>query len=220
MAVKAFLFDLDGVLWFSVDAHRLAFQKALHLMGFRWNFPKKTFGPYSGFTTEKALERVLEDKEEIWTAKQQHRFHQLKRQWALRFLMTQTRLHPRLITTLKKLHQTHKIALVSSAHPDSVKLFLKRSKTKRLFDVVVHSGHVPQSKPDPRIYKEAMRRLKIRPEEGVAIEDSISGAQAALRAGLRVIGMKGTIPPRKLRKTGAFVTVSRLTDILPYAIRL
>jgi beta-phosphoglucomutase-like phosphatase (HAD superfamily) len=65
-----------------------------------------------------------------------------------------------------------------------------------------------------------MRRLKIRPEEGIAIEDSVSGAQAALRAGLSVIGMEGTIPVRTLRRTGVFASIGRLTDLLPYATHL
>jgi beta-phosphoglucomutase-like phosphatase (HAD superfamily) len=47
---------------------------------------------------------------------------------------------------------------------------------------------VPVSKPDPAIYLEALRRLDLRPEQAVAIEDSVRGVQAAVAAGCPTIG--------------------------------
>jgi HAD superfamily hydrolase (TIGR01509 family) len=46
----------------------------------------------------------------------------------------------------------------------------------------------PVSKPDPAVYLEALRRLGLRAEEAVAIEDSARGAQAAVAAGCPTIG--------------------------------
>jgi beta-phosphoglucomutase-like phosphatase (HAD superfamily) len=46
----------------------------------------------------------------------------------------------------------------------------------------------PVSKPNPAIYLEALRRLGLRPEQSVAIEDSVRGAQAAVAAGCPTIG--------------------------------
>jgi len=217
--LKAFLFDLDGVLWFSVDAHRLAFQKAFHEMGIPWTFPRHGFAPYSGMTTERALERVLEDRGVRWTARRRAEFGRIKRRWALRFLRRSASLQLRLYPTLQKLQLTYDLALVSSAHPETVKIFLQRSRTGRFFKAVLSSGNVPYSKPDPRIYKEAVRRLGIRPKEGVAVEDTVSGTQAAIGAGLHVIGMRGTCAPRLLIQSGAFKTIGKITDLLSYASR-
>ena len=46
----------------------------------------------------------------------------------------------------------------------------------------------PTSKPDPAIYVEAAARLRITPDQGLAIEDSATGAAAAVAAGFRTIG--------------------------------
>lgn len=74
-----------------------------------------------------------------------------------------------------------------------------------------------RGKPDPLPYAEAARRLGLAPHEVAAIEDSATGAQSALAAGLRLIGIApagGAIP-------GADVTVTSLGElpalILPQA---
>jgi HAD superfamily hydrolase (TIGR01509 family) len=46
----------------------------------------------------------------------------------------------------------------------------------------------PVSKPNPAIYLEALKRLGLRPEQSVAIEDSVRGVQAAVAAGCPTIG--------------------------------
>jgi len=49
----------------------------------------------------------------------------------------------------------------------------------------------PSSKPDPKIYLYACEQLGVKPEECVTVEDSKSGATAAMRAGIPTIGYVG-----------------------------
>jgi len=49
----------------------------------------------------------------------------------------------------------------------------------------------PSSKPDPAIYLYAAKVLGVKPEECVTVEDSKSGATAAMRAGIPCIGYVG-----------------------------
>jgi len=49
----------------------------------------------------------------------------------------------------------------------------------------------PSSKPDPKIYLYACEQLGIKPSEAVTVEDSKSGATAAMRAGIPLIGYVG-----------------------------
>lgn len=49
----------------------------------------------------------------------------------------------------------------------------------------------PSSKPDPKIYLYACEQLGVKPEEAVTVEDSKSGATAAMRAGIPCIGYVG-----------------------------
>jgi len=72
----------------------------------------------------------------------------------------------------------------------------------------------PVSKPNPAIYLEALKRLGLRPEQGVAIEDSVRGVQAAVAAGCPTIGNlafveaddRGTLAA-ELRAAGASAVV-------------
>jgi beta-phosphoglucomutase-like phosphatase (HAD superfamily) len=52
----------------------------------------------------------------------------------------------------------------------------------------------PTSKPDPAVYLEAGRRFDVAGAEGVAIEDSVSGATAATAAGFPTIGLLQFVP--------------------------
>jgi len=49
----------------------------------------------------------------------------------------------------------------------------------------------PSSKPDPAIYLHAAKELGVKPEEAITVEDSKSGATAAMRAGIPCIGYVG-----------------------------
>ncbi|KAF1838120.1 HAD-like protein [Decorospora gaudefroyi] len=49
----------------------------------------------------------------------------------------------------------------------------------------------PSSKPDPKIYLYAAEQLGVKPSEAITVEDSKSGATAAMRAGIPCIGYVG-----------------------------
>ncbi|KIX04495.1 uncharacterized protein Z518_05365 [Rhinocladiella mackenziei CBS 650.93] len=49
----------------------------------------------------------------------------------------------------------------------------------------------PSSKPDPKIYLYACEQLGVKPEECITVEDSKSGATAAMRAGIPLIAYVG-----------------------------
>ena len=53
----------------------------------------------------------------------------------------------------------------------------------------------PTNKPDPAIYTYAGARLGISGDQGLAIEDSLPGAQSAISAGYRTIGNVLFVPP-------------------------
>jgi beta-phosphoglucomutase-like phosphatase (HAD superfamily) len=49
----------------------------------------------------------------------------------------------------------------------------------------------PSSKPDPKIYLHAAEQLGVKPSEAITVEDSKSGATAAMRAGIPCIAYVG-----------------------------
>ncbi len=54
----------------------------------------------------------------------------------------------------------------------------------RLFPIRIYSYRVGASKPDPLIYREALKACKVRAEEAVYIDDVAAYAEAAQRLGM------------------------------------
>ncbi len=75
------------------------------------------------------------------------------------------------------------LAVASNATRSNVDLLLRRSGLRSLFHVVLSAEDVPMPKPDPAIYIEAMRQLRVDPAETLIVEDSEVGVTAATASG-------------------------------------
>jgi len=86
------------------------------------------------------------------------------------------------------------------------------------FDVVVTGDQVERGKPEPDVYLEAARRLRVDPRRCVAIEDSGPGVAAAKAAGLKTIAI-----PHPLSRTHDFspadIHVESLADVTLETLR-
>jgi beta-phosphoglucomutase-like phosphatase (HAD superfamily) len=71
------------------------------------------------------------------------------------------------------------------------------------FQVVVTGEDVSSGKPDPAIYRLACNRIGIAPEGLLAVEDAISGVQAAVGAGLRCLAVGSHETATSLTAAGA-----------------
>ena len=80
------------------------------------------------------------------------------------------------------------LALVSTSGPALMQAVLAAHGMQGLFQVVLSSEEVGPGKPDPAVYREAVRRMGADAAASVAIEDTVNGARSAHGAGLRVIG--------------------------------
>jgi putative hydrolase of the HAD superfamily len=65
-----------------------------------------------------------------------------------------------------------------------VEKHLKRFRLDAYFSVIKTKDDVREVKPDPELYLRVLEALRLKPEEAVAIEDSVNGSTAALRAGI------------------------------------
>lgn len=97
-------------------------------------------------------------------------------------------------------------AVASSSLPERLEHTLKLTGLWDRFAPHVYSGSMVQhSKPAPDLFLFAARKLGLRPETCVVIEDSPAGVHAARAAGMRVIGFLGgshaerALLPEKLR---------------------
>ena len=106
----------------------------------------------------------------------------------------------------------HAMGLISNTDED-LRPFLARDGLLPLFDVVLLSFEVGRIKPDPEIFLEAARRLKLRPQDCVHVGDDVTYDVE----GARAVGMTPILLQRKgmTEGSGLDVTViSRLNELL------
>jgi len=94
-------------------------------------------------------------------------------------------------------------AVATSASEARTRSTLERLHLRNSFSAIITGNDVENGKPDPAIYRLACRRLNALPENVLAIEDAVSGIQAARGAGLKCLGMASDGNAEKLRGAGA-----------------
>lgn len=80
------------------------------------------------------------------------------------------------------------LALVSTSGAALMAAVVRANQWEGLFRLVLSSEEVGPGKPDPAVYREAVRRMQADAAQSLAVEDSVNGACSAHGAGLRVIG--------------------------------
>ena len=89
-------------------------------------------------------------------------------------------LKPGVADTLKYLKEKGvKVGLATSTVRERATGYLKAHHIDRYFDELVFGDTVAHGKPAPDIYLKACEMLDVRPEEAIAVEDSINGIVSA-----------------------------------------
>lgn len=76
----------------------------------------------------------------------------------------------------------YKIALATSAKRERVNIQVSHAKLENIFDAIVCSEDITNSKPDPEIFLKAAEKVCTNPENCIVIEDSEAGIKAAFNA--------------------------------------
>ena len=96
-----------------------------------------------------------------------------------------TPIHPD--SLFESLSKQYRLALLSNTDPIHVRQLENTYSFFNFFPVRIYSCAVGSSKPNPHIYREALRALKVRADEALFIDDIPSYVEAAQRLGLSAI---------------------------------
>ena len=86
-----------------------------------------------------------------------------------------------------------RLAVASSSSPGWAVGHLEQRKLLHYFEFVLSHGDVTNGKPDPELYTMSLARLRVRPQNAFAIEDSVNGLTAAKAAGLQCVVVPNTM---------------------------
>jgi beta-phosphoglucomutase-like phosphatase (HAD superfamily) len=111
---------------------------------------------------------------------------------------------PGVVRLLRELHRSGiALALATSASTGRARCTLSELGVQNCFQNVLAAEDVAVGKPDPAIYTLATDRLKIAPQDVLAVEDAVSGVRAAVAAGLCCLAVALHQEPKNLIAAGA-----------------
>jgi beta-phosphoglucomutase len=184
--IKAFLFDLDGVLTDTSEFHYLAWQRLADEEGLP--FTREDNEGLRGVSRRESLNVLLKGKPidertaHVWMERKNRYYVELIGQ------ITPEALLPGAVAFLNAVRAAGiKIAIASASK--NAPLVLERLQLEALVDAVVDGNWIRNSKPAPDVFIFAAGRVNVAPFECVVVEDAAAGIDAGKAAGMRTLGL-------------------------------
>ena len=105
-----------------------------------------------------------------------------------------------------KLKHKFKLALVTSTGIEMVNHINSFLSLYEKFDLIITSKDTKKHKPNPDPYLLAMKKLNLKPNQCIVIEDSMQGIEAGKKAGCFVVGLEGSLDKKFLHKADLIIT--------------
>lgn len=189
MKYRAILFDLDGVLVNMPGGHYEALNKALSLFGARIE-TEEHFQHFNGLPTRKKIEELERQgrvpaglREFLNSVKQQY----TKELIAKYCVPDYSKII--LLTELKK--RGYILGCCSNSVRETLHLMLKSAALFDHFDLIVGNDEITHPKPHPEMYLYTFKKLGLKPEECLIVEDAAPGIESATRSGGAVLPVRG-----------------------------
>lgn len=183
--IKAVIFDMDGVLIDAKEWHYDALNRALNLFGMEISRYDHLV-TYDGLPTRIKLQMLSMER---GLPEALHEFiNEMKQVYTLELVYAKckpTFAHQYALSRLKA--ADYRLAVCSNSVPQSIDLMLQRADVLKYFDFYLSNQDVSQPKPNPEIYLNAMKRLGLKPEECLVVEDNPNGIKAARDSGAHLL---------------------------------
>lgn len=188
MNKKAFIFDLDGVIVDTAKYHFLAWKKlanSLHI-----DFTEEDNEQLKGVSRVKSLKKILSWGNIRVSQDEFERLMAIKNEDYLSYItnMTASELLPDVKKTLDVLTQLELPIALGSASKNA-RTILKQVEIEHYFNAIVDGNDVSKAKPDPEVFLNAAKLLKVKKEDCIVFEDSVAGIEAANMADMLSIGI-------------------------------
>ncbi len=208
---QAVIFDMDGVIVDSEPLHERAFRDVFHKLGYGETHGMD-FPAYYGRSDRALWQDFVAKHQPAQTLDfladwKQKRFIELVKQ--------EEPIFSGLPGLLEKLATVCSLAVASGFDASGHRRGSGHEKPAPFFPVVVSVQDVAHPKPAPDVFLRAAQLLKVAPEQCWVIEDAAFGVEAALAAGMRVIGITNSLPAEKLsRATHVVKTYAEIERLL------
>ena len=208
MTQLAVIFDVDGVLVDSYQAHFESWRQLYRELGIKYG--ETTFAADFGRTSRDILIRTLPGQLSDERIRElDDRKESLYREIIGRDFPAMDGAED-LIDSL--VADGFLLAVGSSGPPENVALALEKLRSGQRIAVAVTGSDVIRGKPDPQVFQLAAERLGIPASRCAVVEDAVHGVEAAKRAGMTAIALTGTATRAELAAADLIVDSLRELD--------
>ncbi|SDB65520.1 beta-phosphoglucomutase [Flavobacteriaceae bacterium MAR_2010_188] len=185
---KGFIFDLDGVIVDTAKYHYLAWKNLANSINI--DFTEVQNEQLKGVSRKKSLQKILkwggvklEDDKfmELMSLKNDDYLNHISGMSEDEILVDV----PKILSYIRE--TGHPLALGSASK--NARSILRKVNLLSKFDAIVDGNDVSKAKPDPEVFLNAARLLKVKPENCVVFEDALAGIQAANAAKMISVGI-------------------------------
>lgn len=186
--IKAFLFDLDGVIVDTAIYHYQAWRQMANELGF--DISEEFNEKLKGISRMDSLDIILEHghvqlseekKIELATQKNANYLQLVSK-------MTPADILPGVTDFFVQLKKENiKTALGSVSK--NAGLILERIGMLQEFDAIIDGNKIVKGKPDPEVFLKGAGELGFSPAECLVFEDAVAGIEAAKAGGMKAIGI-------------------------------
>ena len=184
--IKAFIFDLDGVITDTAEYHYRGWKRLAEEEGL--SFTREDNEHLRGVPRRESLMLILKDR--VYPEAKIQEMMKRKNNYYLAFIKEIT---PRdLLPGAKELLQEIRAAglknALGSASKNAAEV-IERLGIRNLFDAISDGFSVERQKPAPDLFLHAAAQLGLTPADCVVVEDAAAGIEAAIAGGFRSIGL-------------------------------
>ncbi len=185
---KACIFDLDGVIVDTVDAHFRAWKTIAEEL--KINFTEKENEQLKGVSRVESMQIILDLGGVSLPDDQREQLIAKKNDLYVSIILSMTRedILPGVLESLQLLKDNSISCAIGSSSKNATRILETIDLTKA-FDAIVDGNHIKNSKPDPEVFLSAAKKLNLNPDECTVIEDASSGVEAAKNGGMHCIGI-------------------------------
>lgn len=211
MAIKAILFDMDGVLVDSLRTNFYAFNAAIEKFGKEGISPKKFREEFWGTYIEQGIKAVFGDIS-------RQKLVEIAEEYASQVtrFVEYTRIYPETKGVLTELTKRNlKIGVITNTKRKSVDTIIDQVGLTGYFAIIIYGDEVKKPKPAPDGIIKAYESLGLRPSEVIYVGDNSQDIIAGKSARCLTVGISRTSDREKLE--GADVIIYNLTQLIDLA---
>ncbi len=186
--MKAFIFDLDGVLCSTDEFHYLAWKRLADKEGIP--FDRGINNLLRGVSRRDSLEIILQKSPKKYAEEEKDALCDYKNSIYVSYLnrMDPSYCSEEVRNTLSALKQKGFLLAVGSSSKNTPKI-LSKLEIEDFFDAISDGNQITHSKPNPEVFLLAAKKLGVEPKECFVVEDAKSGIDAAADGGFVSIGI-------------------------------